>query len=404
MPASFIADRLKSISPSPTLALTQKAAELQAQGRDVISLTAGEPDFNTPSWVCEAATKAMERGETRYTAVAGTKVLRQAIVEKFLRDNDLRYSLDQIVVGTGGKQIIFNALLATLNPGDEVLIPDPYWVSYPAMVEIAQGEPVFLPCPQSQGFKLLPEHLDQAITPKTKWLLLNSPSNPTGAVYTYEELWQLAQVLRRHPHVMILSDDIYEPIIFEGLRFNTLVTVERELQERTLIVNGVSKSYAMTGWRIGYGAGPKELMKAIENLQSQSTSNACSIAQAAAVAALTGPQEFLKEWRASFQKRRDYVVEHLNRMPGVSCERPLGAFYVFPSCEGLLGMRTPAGDIITTDGDLCTYLLEEAGIAVVPGVAFGRSPHFRISYATDLIILRQAMDRVEAAILKLQQR
>jgi aspartate aminotransferase len=396
-----IAIRLKSIRPSETLALTQKAAELKAAGKDVLSLTAGEPDFRTPAWICEAATQAMKNGQTKYTPVGGTPELKQAIANKFARDNSLTYALDQIIVSTGGKQVIFNALMATVNPGDEVLIPDPYWVSYPSMVEIAQGIPCILACPESQGFKLKPEQLETAITSKTKWFILNSPSNPTGAMYTYEELWQLGQVLLRHPHVLILSDDIYEHVIFEGHTFHTLAEVEPSLKERILTVNGVSKSYAMTGWRIGYGAGPLWLIKAMTALQSQSTSNACSIAQAAARAGLEGSHGFLTEWVTAYQKRRDILVEGLNAIPGLSCLTPPATFYAFPSCLQLTGKKTPLGDHITNDQDFCTYLLEEAGVIAVPGNAFGRPNHFRLSYATDLSTITQALVRIKAAVEKL---
>lgn len=402
-PHPLIADRLASIKPSATLALSQKAAELKAAGKDVLSLTAGEPDFETPPWICEAATKAMAAGQTKYTAVAGTPELRQAIVSKFSRENHVDYTPNEIVVGTGAKQLIFNAILATVNPGDEVLISDPYWVSYPAIVEIAQGTPVFLECPQSQGFKLTPAQLEEAITPKTKWLILNSPSNPTGAMYSYDELWQLAQVLRRHPHVLIMSDDIYEHITFDDHQFHALVDVEPELKGQTLMLNGVSKAYAMTGWRIGYGAGPLWLMKAMSILQSQSTSNASSISQAAALAALEGPQEFLKEWVQEFQDRRDYVVGALNDMEGIECLVPHGTFYAYPSCADYMGAVMPHGDHINNDADFCAYLLEEAGVATVPGSAFGRSPHFRLSYAVGMTTLEQAMGRIGTALAKLKK-
>ncbi len=400
-PHPFIAHRLATIKPSPTLALTQKAAELRALGKDILSLTAGEPDFDTPPWVCEAATKAMAAGQTKYTAVAGTPELRQAIVTKFARDNHVDYTPNEIIVGTGGKQIIFNAILATVNRGDEVIIPDPYWVSYPDIVEIAEGTPVFLSCPQSQGFKVTPEQLEKAITPKTKWFILNSPSNPTGAMYSYDELWQLAQVLRRHPHVLIMSDDIYEHITFDGNQFHALADIEKELKDRTLMLNGVSKSYSMTGWRIGYAGGPLWLIKAMSVLQSQSTSNACSISQAAALAALEGPQDFLKQWVQEFQDRRDFVVAGLNEIDGLKCLVPHGTFYAYPSCSDYMGATTPNGDHIETDEDFCAYLLDEAGVATVPGSAFGRSPHFRISYATDRNTLEKSLERLKIALRKL---
>ena len=399
----LIADRLARIKPSATLALSQKAAELRATGKDILSLTAGEPDFETPPWICEAATKAMEKGQTKYTAVSGTPELRQAIVSKFAKDNHVDYTPNEIIVGTGGKQIIFNAIMATVNPGDEVLIPDPYWVSYPSIVEIAQGTPVFLECPQSQGFKLTPNQLEAAITPKTKWLILNSPSNPTGAMYSYDELWQLAQVLRRHPHVLVMSDDIYEHITFEGNQFYALVDVEKDLKDRVLMLNGVSKAYSMTGWRIGYGAGPLWLVKAMSILQSQSTSNASSISQAAALAALEGPQDFLTGWVQEFQERRDFVVTALKAMDGIECLVPQGTFYAYPSCAGYMGAKTPLGDHLENDADFCAYLLEEAGIATVPGSAFGRSPHFRLSYAVSMEILEKAMTRLKGALDKLEK-
>lgn len=403
MPHPFLAHRLATIKPSPTLALTQKAAELRASGKDILSLTAGEPDFDTPQWICEAATQAMAAGQTKYTAVAGTPALRQAIVTKFSRDNHVDYTPNEIIVGTGGKQIIFNAILATVNKGDEVIIPDPYWVSYPDIVEIAGGTPVFLPCPQSQGFKVTPDQLEKAITSKTKWFILNSPSNPTGAMYSYDELWQLAQVLRRHPHVLIMSDDIYEHITFDDSTFHALVDVEKELKDRTLMLNGVSKAYSMTGWRIGYAGGPLWLIKAMSILQSQSTSNACSISQAAALAALEGPQGFLKQWVQEFQNRRDFVVAGFNEIEGLNCLVPHGTFYAYPSCADYMGATLPNGDHIENDEDFCAYLLDEAGVAAVPGSAFGRSPHFRISYATDRNTLEKSLDRIKAALGKLKK-
>ncbi len=402
-PHPFIAQRLAHIKPSATLALSQKAAELRASGKDILSLTAGEPDFDTPEWICKAATHAMEKGQTKYTAVAGTPELRQAIVGKFARDNHIDYTPNEIIVGTGGKQIIFNAILATVNPGDEVLIPDPYWVSYPSIVEIAQGTPVFLECPQSQGFKLTPKQLEAAITPKTKWLILNSPSNPTGAMYSYDELWQLSQVLRRHPHVLILSDDIYEHITFDDNQFHALVDVEKDLKDRVLMLNGVSKAYSMTGWRIGYGAGPLWLIKAMSILQSQSTSNASSISQAAALAALEGPQDFLKEWVQEFQDRRDFVVKALNEIEGIQSLVPHGTFYAYPSCADYRGAKTPDGSHIENDADFCAYLLDEAGVATVPGRAFGRSPHFRLSYAVSMETLEKALERIGKALKKLER-
>ena len=393
----FLAARLSLIKPSPTIAVTQKAAELKAQGRDIIGLGAGEPDFDTPDNIKAAAKAAIDRGETKYTAVAGTLALRKAIAAKSKRENDLAYSPDQITVGTGGKQVIFNALLATIDPGDEVIIPAPYWVSYPDITLLMGGTPVFVECPEATGFKLRPADLEAAITPKTKWLILNSPSNPTGAAYTESELRSLADVLLRHPQVWVMSDDMYEHLVYDNFRFTTPAQVEPRLYERTLTMNGVSKSYAMTGWRIGYAGGPKPLIDAINKVQSQSTTHATSIAQAAAVEALNGPQDFIPERAAIFRQRRDMVVELLNGIPGLSCAKPEGAFYVYPSCAGVIGKRTPDGKAIETDSDFVTYLLEAEGVAAVQGVAFGLSPYFRISYATSSDLLREACARIKRA-------
>lgn len=387
---SFISQRLLSVKPSPTLGATQKAAELKVQGKQILSLSAGEPDFATPSWICEAAVKALQQGQTRYTAVGGTPELKRAIIEKFKRENDLDYAGKEIIASCGGKHVIFNALLATLNPGDEVIIPAPYWVSYPDMVAIAEGTPVIVACPESQGFKLTPQQLERSITPQTKWLILNSPSNPTGAVYSRNELLGLAEVLRAHTHVYILSDDIYEHILFTEDRFWTLAQVEPRLKERTLTMNGVSKSYAMTGWRLGYAGGPEHLIKAMTDLQSHSTSNPSSISQAAAVAALNGPQGFLREWRDSFRKRRDLMLEGFKRIPSLCGTLAQGAFYLYPSCEEVLGKKTPDGEILASDEDVCRYLLASVGISVVHGAAFGLSPHFRISHACDTETLKKA--------------
>ena len=385
---------LARIKPSPTIAVTSLARERRRQGRDIIGLGAGEPDFDTPDHIKEAAIAAIRRGETKYTAVDGTPELKAAIAEKFRRENGLEFAPEEISVGAGGKQVIYNALLATVGPGDEVVIPAPYWVSYPDMVLLAGGEPRIVPCPAECGFKLTPEALEAAITPRTRWLILNSPSNPTGAAYSAEELAALAEVLRRHPHVWVLSDDIYEHLVYDGFRFATLLQVAPDLRGRTLTVNGVSKAYAMTGWRIGYGAGPRELIRAMATLQSQSTTNPCSISQAAAVAALTGPQDFLAEWRERFRERRDLVVTMLGRAPGLSCPRPQGAFYVYPGCAGVIGRRTPSGREIRTSEDFVKYLLEEHGVAVVHGAAFGLDPHFRISYATAIDQLEEACRRI----------
>ena len=399
---SLVASRLSRVKPSPTLAVTAKAAELKAAGKDVIGLGAGEPDFDTPQHVKEAAIAAINAGQTKYTPVAGTPALKKAIADKFARENGLTYAANQIVAGTGAKQIIFNAFLATLNSGDEVIIPAPYWVSYPDMVLFAEGTPVTVSCREEDGFKLTPDALEKAITPKTRWLILNSPSNPTGAAYTAGELRALADVLLRHPHVWVLADDIYEHLVFDGFTFQTIAQVEPKLLDRTLTVNGVSKAYAMTGWRIGYAGGPKELITAISDIQSHSTSNPSSISQAASVAALNGPQEFLSDWRGSFSARRNLVVDALNKIDGISCLKPEGAFYVFPNIKKLLGKKTPAGKTIETCSDFCTYLLEDALVAAVAGSAFGMGGYFRISYATSEAVLSEAMKRISAACAALK--
>jgi aspartate aminotransferase len=392
-----IAKRLSLVKPSPTMAVTAKAAELKAAGKDVIGLGAGEPDFDTPNHVKEAAIEAIRRGETKYTAVAGTPALKKAICDKFKRENGLTYAANQVLAGTGAKQVLFNALLATVNPGDEVIIPAPYWVSYPDMVLFAEGKPVIVSCGEERRFKLAPEALDKAITPKTKWLILNSPSNPTGAAYSREELKAIADVLLKHPHVWVMADDIYEHLAYDNFTFHTIAQVEPKLYDRTLTVNGVSKAYAMTGWRIGYAGGPKELISAISDIQSHSTSNPSSISQAASVAALNGPQDFLQEWKASFAKRRNLVADALNAIPGVQCQLPEGAFYVFPSIKGLLGKKTPQGKKLTNSMEFCNYLLEEALVASVAGSAFGLEGHFRISYATSEKVLTEAMSRIKKA-------
>ena len=398
---SFIANRLAKVKPSPTLAVTAKAAELKAAGKDVIGLGAGEPDFDTPEFIKQAAKDAMDRGETKYTPVAGTPALKAAIIGKFKRENNLTYAPNQIIAGVGAKQVIFNAMLATLNLGDEVIIPAPYWVSYPDMVLFAEGTPVFVEGKESAGFKLAPADLDKAITPKTKWLILNSPSNPSGAAYSEAELRALADVLLKHPHVWILTDDMYEHLLYDGFTFATIAAVEPKLYDRTLTVNGVSKAYAMTGWRMGYAGGPKELIAAISDIQSHSTSNASSITQAATVAALNGDQSFLVEWKNSFQHRRNLVVDALNDIPGITCLKPEGAFYVFPSMKALLGKKTPAGKTINSCVDFSDYLLEEALVAVVFGSAFGMGGYFRISYATSEKALVEAMKRIKDACAKL---
>lgn len=392
---TMLAKRLSRIKPSATIAVTSKARELKAAGRDVIGLGAGEPDFDTPDSIKEAAIAAIQAGDTKYTAVDGTPALKQAIRDKFLRDNGLDYALDEITVGTGGKQVLYNALMATLDPGDEVVIPAPYWVSYPDMVALAEGEPVAVACSANTGFKLLPEMLEEAITPKTKWLILNSPSNPSGAAYTAAELEALADVLRAHPQVWVMTDDMYEHLVYDDFAFATLAEVAPDLKERTLTVNGVSKAYCMTGWRIGFAGGPKPLIKAMATIQSQSTSNPSSVSQAAAVAALNGSQDFIPAHNEVFKQRRDLVVAALNRCQGLHCPTPEGAFYVYPSCAGAIGKTAPDGGRIRSDEDFATKLLEAEGVAVVHGAAFGLSPYFRISYATSTEALEEACDRIE---------
>jgi aspartate aminotransferase len=394
---SLIASRIGRIKPSPTVAAGQKARELRATGRDIISLDAGEPDFDTPDSIKEAGIAAIRTGQTKYTAVDGTQELKAAIAAKFKRENGLEYGLDQITVGAGGKHVLFNALMATLDPGDEVIVPAPYWVSYPDMTILAEGTPVIVQCPEDKGFKLQPADLERAITPKTKWLILNSPSNPTGAAYTRAELKGLADVLLRHPQVHVLNDDMYEHLVYDDFEFTTIAQVEPGLYDRTLTVNGVSKSYAMTGWRIGYAGGPAALIKAMAKIQSQSTTNPSSISQAAAVAALNGPQDFIAERGLAFKERRDLVVSMLNQAKGITCHRPEGAFYVFPSCAGTIGKTTPDGKIIATDEDFALYLLMEAGVSVVFGAAFGMSPFFRISYAASIESLEDACGRIQRA-------
>ncbi len=399
---SQIADRLSRIKPSATIAVSQKARELKAAGRDVIGLGAGEPDFDTPDNIKKAAIAAIEAGDTKYTAVDGTPALKKAICAKFKRDNDLAYTPDQVIVGTGGKQVIYNAFMATLNPGDEVIIPAPFWVSYPDMVLLAEGEPVIVPCSQNHGFKLRAEDLEAAITPKTKWIILNSPSNPTGAAYSHDDMKAITEVLKKHAHVWVLTDDMYEHLVYDRFQFVTPAQVEPALVERTLTMNGVSKAYCMTGWRIGFAGGPKDLIKAMTKIQSQSTSNPSSVSQAAAVEALNGPQDFIAEHNEAFKQRRDLVVEMLNTCPGLACHRPEGAFYVYPSCAGAIGKKTPDGKTISSDGDFVTYLLEAEGVAAVQGEAFGLSPYFRISYATSTEALTEACTRIKRACEALQ--
>lgn len=393
---------IQRIQPSPTIAVTNKAAELKAAGHDIIGLGAGEPDFDTPDFVKEAAIAAIHANKTKYTAVDGTPELKAAIRAKFKRDNGLDYGQDQVTANVGGKQTIFNAILATVGVGDEVVIPAPYWVSYPDIVQFAGATPVIVHCGIDQGFKLTPEALDRAITPATRWLILNSPSNPTGAAYSASELKALGDVLERHPQVMILTDDMYEHIVYDDFQFATIAQVSPALFDRTLTVNGASKAYAMTGWRIGFAGGPAWLVKAMAKLQSQSTSNPCSIAQSAVTAALNGDQLFLIERNAAFQKRRDLVVSMLNQTPGLRCPRPEGAFYVYPDCSGLIGKATPAGGTLANDEDVAAYLLETQGVAVVHGAAFGLSPAFRISYATSEAVLEEACRRIQSAVGELR--
>jgi aspartate aminotransferase len=392
---SFLSDSLSRVKPSPTVAVTQLAAELKAAGRDVIGLGAGEPDFDTPENIKAAAIAAIHAGKTKYTAPDGIPELKQAICAKFKRENGLDYQPAQVSVSTGGKQVLFNALLATLNPGDEVIIPAPYWVSYPDIVRLGGGEPVIVKGERQLGYKITPEALEAAITPKTKWFIFNSPSNPTGAGYSAEELKALTDVLLRHPHVWVMTDDMYEHLAYDGFEFVTPAQIEPKLYDRTLTVNGVSKAYAMTGWRIGYAAGPEHLIAAMRKLQGQSTTNPCSISQWAAVEALNGPQDFLAERGQAFERRRNLVVEGLNACPGIQCATPEGAFYVYPSIEGCIGKTSSGGAAIATDEDFSSALLEEEGVAVVFGAAFGLSPNFRVSYATSDEALTEACARIK---------
>lgn len=392
---AFLADVLSRVKPSATIAVTQKARELKNAGRDVIGLGAGEPDFDTPDNIKNAAIEAIRRGETKYPPVSGIVPLREAIAKKFKRENNLDYRPEQTIVGTGGKQILFNAFMATLNPGDEVIIPRPYWVSYPEMVAICGGTPAFADTSIDNGFKLTAAALEEAITPRTKWLLMNSPSNPSGAAYTEAELRALANVLLEHPHVWVLTDDMYEHLIYGDFVFRTIAEVEAKLYERTLTMNGVSKAYAMTGWRIGYAAGPVALIKAMDMIQGQQTSGACTIAQWASVEALNGPQDFIAKNKAIFQARRDLVVSMLNQARGITCPSPEGAFYVYPSCAQLIGKKTKAGKVIDNDEAFCSELLEAEGVAVVFGSAFGLGPNFRISYATSEALLEEACTRIQ---------
>ncbi|MBV7408899.1 MULTISPECIES: pyridoxal phosphate-dependent aminotransferase [Roseobacteraceae] len=392
---TFLSATLDRVKPSPTVALTGQVAALKAQGKDIIGLGAGEPDFDTPQNIKDAAVVAIALGKTKYTPVDGIPDLKQAIVDKFKRDNGLEYTTAQVTVGTGGKQILYNALMATLNEGDEVVIPAPYWVSYPDMVLLAGGTPVIAEASLQTGFKLTADQLESAITDKTKWLIFNSPSNPTGAGYTREELKEITDVLMRHPHVWVMTDDMYEHLVYDDFEFTTPAQIEPRLYDRTLTVNGVSKAYAMTGWRIGYAAGPEDLIKAMRKVQSQSTSNPCSISQHAAVEALNGTQEFIAPNNEIFKRRRDLVVEMLNAAEGIACPVPDGAFYVYPSIAGCIGKTSAGGVKIENDEDFCTALLEETGVAVVFGAAFGLSPNFRVSYATSDEALKEACTRIQ---------
>ena len=399
---NFIADRLKRIKPSMTVGINVKANALRAEGKDVLVLAAGEPDFDTPLNIRKAAVTAMEDGQTRYVPGKGTPALQKAIQSKFLKDNNLNYDLDEIIVGVGGKHIIYNAMMATINPEDEVIIPAPFWVSYPDIVLLAEGKPVIVPCPEDQNFKLTADQLEKSITDKTKWLMLNSPSNPTGSLYSKQELQKLADVLLRYPQVLIMSDDIYEKVIYDDLEFSTIASVEPKLKDRCLTLNGVSKSYCMTGWRLGYCGAPKEIIAAMNKIQSQSTTSTSSISMAASVEALNGSQDFIDEHNHAFVRRRDLVVNLLNQINGLSCLTPQGAFYVYPSCAGVIGKETPDGQKISNDEDFMSYLLESEGIAGVHGAAFGLSPYFRLSYATSDEILKDACARIKRACEQLK--
>jgi len=399
---NFIADRLKRIKPSMTVGINVKANALRAEGKDVLVLAAGEPDFDTPLNIREAAVKAMEEGQTRYVPGKGTPALQKAIQAKFLKDNNLNYDLDEIIVGVGGKHIIYNAMMATINPEDEVIIPAPFWVSYPDIVLLAEGKPVIVPCPEDQNFKLTADQLEKSITDKTKWLMLNSPSNPTGSLYSKQELQKLADVLLRYPQVLIMSDDIYEKVIYDDSEFSTIASVEPKLKDRCLTLNGVSKSYCMTGWRLGYCGASKEIIAAMNKIQSQSTTSTSSISMAASVEALNGSQDFIDKHNQAFVRRRDLVVNLLNEIDGLSCLTPQGAFYVYPSCAGLIGKETSDGQKISNDEDFMSYLLESEGIAGVHGAAFGLSPYFRLSYATSDEILKDACARIKRACEQLK--
>ena len=399
---NFVADRINRIKPSMTVGINIKAKAMKEEGKDVIVLAAGEPDFNTPKNIRDAANKAMEEGKTKYVPGKGTPELQKAIQKKFKEDNNIDYSLDEIICGVGGKHIIYNAMMATINSGDEVIITAPYWVSYPDIVLLAEGKPVIIECPENQNFKITADQLENSITDKTKWLMLNSPSNPTGSLYSKKELKELAEVLLKYPQVLIMSDDIYEKIIYDNLEFNTLAAIEPKLKDRCLTLNGVSKAYCMTGWRLGYCGAPKEIIAAMNKIQSQSTTSTSSISMAAAVEAINGPQEFIKDHNDAFLRRRDLVVSLLNNIDGLSCLTPEGAFYVYPSCEGVIGKKTPDGNKISNDEEFMNYLLDSEGIAGVHGAAFGLSPYFRLSYATSDEILTDACKRIKRACEKLK--
>ena len=398
----ILSQRLTKIKPSLTVSINVKANALRAEGRDVLVLAAGEPDFDTPVNIRNAAVKAMEEGQTRYVPGKGTPALQKAIIKKFQQDNDIKYSPDEIMVGVGGKHIIYNAMMATLNPNDEVIIPAPFWVSYPDIVMLAEGKPVIVKCDASQDFKITPEQLEKNISENTKWLMLNSPSNPTGAVYSFNELKAISEVLLKHPEVLVMTDDIYEKIIYDDNKFFTIASVEPKIKNRTLTLNGVSKAYCMTGWRLGYCGGPKDIIAGMNKIQSQSTTSTSSISMAASVEALNGNQDFIEKHNIQFKKRRDMVVEKLNKIQGLSCAVPSGAFYVYPSCVGVIGKQTLNGNTINTDEDFMNYLLDSEGVAGVHGEAFGLSPYFRISYATDNKTLIDACERIERACSNLK--
>ena len=394
---TLIAERMSLIKPSPTMAVTKMAAEMKAAGQDIIGLGAGEPDFDTPDHIKNAAIEAIKNGETKYTAVDGTPALKKAIAKKFYKDNSIKYNIDEIIVSVGGKQVLYNALMSSINPGDEVIIPSPFWVSYPDMVSLAGGVPIIVEGKEKNNFKIQPEDIRDKISTKTKWIIINSPSNPTGSSYSAEELRDIGNLLLEYENIFVMSDDIYEKIIYDDFKFFSLAEVVPELKDRILTVNGVSKAYAMTGWRIGYAGGPKHLITAMSKLQSQSTSNPSSISQAAALAALEGPEEFLLERNEKFKTRRDMVVNMLNECNGLSCIKPSGAFYVYPSCSGIIGKSSKEGKLIENSIDFSAYLLESVGVAVVPGSAFGADPFFRISYATSDSILEEACNRIKKA-------